>query len=157
MKTLYESIFDIDDNIDNLERVHLIGEEYEIDMSDIRCNYINKLLKKSILKVKPKYTCYESPKITIFDDKTNKMLEVLCNIILNIPIDCLNGSSSNGRFAMREYTGDHEKTFAGGCSLKKTMGGTVLMSAYGKSFPIKLANGMRTYDTPQIYIPLKKR
>ena len=87
MTSLYESLFDIDDNIDNVDRVHLIGEEYKIDVNDIRCNNIDKILKRSILKVQPKYTYYESPKITNFDDKTNKMLEVLCNIFLNTPLD----------------------------------------------------------------------
>ena len=156
MKSLYESLFDVDDNINNVDRVHLIGEEYEIDVRDIRCNNIDKILKRSILKVQPKYTHYESPKITEFDDKTNKILEVLCNLILNSPMDCLSGSSFNGRKAMMEYTGEHEKNFAGGCALKKTVGGELSMSAFGKSFPVKLDNGIRTYTTPQIYIPLKK-
>jgi hypothetical protein len=156
MRSLYESLFDVEDNIDNVDRVHLIGEEYEIDIKDVRCNNIDKILKRSILKVRPKYNYYQSPKITQFDDKTNKILEVLCNLILNIPIDCLSGSSFNGRKAMMEYTGEHEKTFAGGCAIKKTVGGVVCMSAFSKSLSVKLDNGMRTYATPQIYIPLKK-
>ena len=157
MTSLYESLFDVDDNIDNVDRVHLIGEEYEIDARYIRCSHNDKILKRSILKVQPKYDYYKSPKITEFDDKTNKILEVLCNIILNIPIDYTKGSSINGRKAMMEYTGDHEKTFGGGCSIKKTVGGAVSMSAFGKSFPVKLDNGIRTYVTPQIYIPLIKK
>ena len=156
MTSLYESLFDVDDNIDNVDRVHLIGEEYKIDVNDIRCNNIDKILKRSILKVQPKYTYYESPKITNFDDKTNKMLEVLCNIILNTPIDYTKRLSIHGRRAMMEYTGDHEKTFGGGCALKTNVGGELSMSAFAKSFPVKLDNGIKTYATPQIYIPLKK-
>ena len=156
MKSLYESLFDIDDNIEKVDRVHLIGEEYEIDVRDIRCSYIDKILKRSILKVQPKYTYYKSPKITEFDDKTNKMLEVLCNIILNTPIDYTKRLSIQGRRAMMEYTGDHEKTFGGGCALKTNVGGKLSMSAFGKSFPVKLDSGIKTYVTPQIYIPLIK-
>lgn len=45
MRGLYESLFDVEDNIDNVDRVHLIGEEYEIDIKDVRCNNIDKILK----------------------------------------------------------------------------------------------------------------
>ena len=36
MKSLYESLFDVDDNIDNMEASLLIGGSYNIDVEGIR-------------------------------------------------------------------------------------------------------------------------
>lgn len=155
MTSLYESLFDVNDNINNVDRVHLIGEEYEIDVNRIECSYIDRIFKAGIIKVVPKYNQYDSPKITQFEDKENKIIKALCKLILNLPINHLE-SDRTARRAMIEYTNEYEKFPMTGCKLVKS-GGHIFMSAGGKSFPITLDNGEKTYTTPRIYIPLIKK
>lgn len=155
MKSLYESLFDVEDNIENVARIHLIGEEYEIDVNRIECSYIDRIFKAGIIKAVPKYNQYDSPKITQFNDKENKIIETLCKLILNLPINHLE-SDRTARRAMIEYTNEYEKFPMTGCKLVKS-GGHIFMSAGAKSFPFVLDNGEKTYTTPRIYIPLKRR
>ena len=87
MRSLYESIFDIDDNIENVDRLKLIGDEWKINIEALRCYAWDDMLNEKILDYKPEINIYKSPKITSFDNKTNKVLEVLITIVLNCPLE----------------------------------------------------------------------
>ena len=156
MKSLYESLFDIDDNIENVDRVHLIGEEYEIDVNDIRCNLGKNIYKVGILKVQPPRDMFKSPNIDKFKDpKENKLIEVLCNIILNLPLDSIE-NRLEFRKNIEPFVEPYEKFKFGRCSITKNGWGEIYFYTSGKDVWVKEENGIRICKTPNIYIPLKK-
>ena len=157
MKSLYESLFDIDDNIDNVEASLLIGGSYDIDVDDIRLYELKKVFKIGLLKVKAPYDIIKPPKIEIdTDPKINKMVEKLCEIILNTPVQDL---EEDDRVYLTTYCPDLVNTLKGygGCHLAKTIGGQVHFYTNAKSIRVDLGNGIKTYKTPSITIPLIKK
>ena len=158
MKSLYESLFDVDDNINNMESSLLIGGYYDIDVDGIRLYELKKVFKMGLLKVKAPYDIIKPPKIEIddIDPKINKMVEKLCEIILNTPVSDLNDKS---RVYMSNYCPDLIDTVKGygGCHLAKTAGGHVNFYVSTKSIRVDLGNGIKTYKTPSITIPLIKK
>ena len=77
MKSLYESIMDVDDNIENIDSSLLIGGHYYIDIKDIRCTCL-----RDIFKIYPLFHLIFSdvPKsifcvIHIFNSKNNEQKE----------------------------------------------------------------------------------
>ena len=157
MTSLYESLFDVDDNIDNVDRVHLIGEEYEIDVNDIRCTLWKNIYKVGILKVQPPRNFYKSPKIDKFEDpKENKLIEILCTIILNLPIELIDDRWSF-RASIEPFIEPYEKFRFGRCHLSKNFAGDMHFYTTGKDVWVSEGNGIKVLKTPQIYIPLKRK
>ena len=158
LKDILEGIFDVDDNIDNMESSLLIGGNYDIDIDGIRLYELKKIFKMQLLKVKAPHDIIKSPKIEIddFDPKINKMVEKLCEIILNIPVQDL---EENDRVYISSYCPDLIDTVKGygGCHLAKTVGGQVHFYTKAKSIRVDLGNGIKTYKTPNITIPLIKK
>jgi hypothetical protein len=158
MKSLYESLFDVEDNIENMESSLLIGGKYDIDVDGIRLYELKKVFKIGLLKVKAPYDIIKPPKIEIddVDPKINKMVEKLCEIILNIPVHDL---EENNRVYLSSYCPDLIDNVRGygGCHLAKTVGGHVHFYVNAKSIRVDLGNGIKTYKTPSITIPLIKR
>ena len=158
MKSLYESLFDIDDNIDNMESALLIGGNYDIDVDGIRLYELKKIFKMQLLKVKAPYNIIKPPKIEIddVDPKINQMVQKLCEIILNTPVQDL---EEDDRVYLSSYCPDLIDTIKGygGCHLAKTVGGQVHFYTNAKSIRVDLGNGIKTYKTPTITIPLIKK
>ena len=158
MKSLYESLFDVEDNIDNVESSLLIGGKYDINVEDIRFFELKRVFKMGLLKVKAPYDVIRPPKIEIddFDPKINKMVEKLCEIILNTPVQDL---EEDNRVYLTTYCPDLVNTLKGygGCHLAKTVGGQVHFYVNAKSIRVDLGNGIKTYKTPSITIPLIRK
>ena len=157
MKSLYESLFDVEDNIENVARIHLIGEEYEIDTNDIRCTLWKNIYKVGLLKVQPPRNLYKSPKIDKFEDsKENKLIEILCNIILNLPIELIDDRWSF-RASIEPFIEPYEKFRFGRCYLSKDYTGNMCFYTTGKDVWVSEGNGIKVHKTPQIYIPFKRK
>ena len=158
LKDILEGIFDVDDNIDNMEASLLIGGSYDIDVEGIRLYELKRVFKMSLLKVKAPYDVIKPPKIEIddIDPKINQMVQKLCEIILNIPVRDL---EENNRVYLSSYCPDLIDTVKGygGCHLAKTIGGQVHFYVNAKSIRVDLGNGIKTYKTPSITIPLIRK
>lgn len=168
MKTLIESLLeeslleeslldDEDIQLDNIDKSLIIGGSYDIDVDGIQCIHWKNIYKIGILKAKSPINLIESPKIDKFDDsKTNNMLESLCRIILNLPIQCLN---DHNKFydEIGPIIDPYEKFKFGGCRINKTVGGQIFFYTNSKSIRVDLGNGIKTYETPHITIPLIKK
>lgn len=157
MTSLYESLFDVDDNIDEIDKSLLIGGQYDIDVKNINYFELKRVFKMGVAKITPKYNLINPPKIDIDPDKKiNNIIETICRIILNIPIHDLNNRSS---ITLGNYCPeiiDMVKGY-GGCRITRTVGGQVYFCADAKSIRVDIGNGIKTYKTPKLTIPLIKK
>lgn len=90
MKSLIESLLDVDDNIENVPDKFLIGDRFFI--SEAVCYGGEYIFSKRITKLKPKNNKYSIDKIGIknyYTDFDNNIINILCNIILNLPEKCI--------------------------------------------------------------------
>lgn len=157
MTSLYESLFDVDDNIDEIDKSLLIGGQYDIDVKNINYFELKRVFKMGVAKITPKYNLINPPKIDIDPDKKiNNIIETICRIILNIPIHDLNNRSS---ITLGNYCPeiiDMVKGY-GGCRITRTVGRQVYFCADAKSIRVDIGNGIKTYKTPKLTIPLIKK
>lgn len=163
MKTLIECLLeeslldDVDTQLDNIDKSLIIGGSYDIDVNGIQCIHWKNIYKIGILKAKSPINLIESPKIDKFDDpKTNKLLEVLCKIILNLPIYCLDDRIKFYNEVSHIFE-PYEKFKFGGCRINKTIGGQIFFYVNSKSIKVDIGGGVKTYETPHITIPLIKK
>ena len=120
MKTLYESIMDVDKNVDDLDKNILIGGHYYIDLGGIKCSHLKDVFKIGLIKMKQPREIIEGPEIDWYDDpKVCKMIEVLCAFILNLPLKCLDERHSKEL----DIVSDYMKFQYGRCHLGSTVGG----------------------------------
>lgn len=156
MKSLYESIMDVDDNIENMDSNLLIGGHYYIDINGIKCSHLNDVFKIGLIKMKQPREIIKGPVINLYDDpKENKMVEILCTFILNLPLKCLDERHQQELSIVADY----RKFQQGRCYLGSTIGGTKYFTIIAKSKKIYLDKDKKsyTYVTPTIYIPLHKK
>lgn len=156
MKSLYESIMDVDDNIENMDSNLLIGGHYYIDINGIKCSYLKDIFKIGLIKMKQPREIIKGPVINSFDDpKENKMVETLCTFILNLPLQCLDEKYQQELSIIADY----RKFQRGVCYLGSTIGGTkyFITNAKTKKTYLDKDNKSYTYVTPSIYIPLHKK
>ena len=156
MRSLYESLFDIDDNVDNVPDSFVIGDEYEI--AQVYCRSSVHIFKKSFLKVKPPKNFHKSPKITDFDDSTNKLMEVLCNIILNLPAECISDVHESC-MELSSYLDSHMKAGMSNPYIMKN-GGTqgYVFHVYGRKWvTCRDKDGTPRRDQPGVTIFLKRK
>lgn len=156
MKSLYESIFDIDDNIENVDSSLLIGGRYYIDIEGISGSHLKDVFKIGLIKMKQPREIIKGPEINSYDDpKENKIVETLCTFILNLPLKCLDERHSRELDIVTDYM----KFQYGRCYLGSTVGGMRFFNASSKSKKIYLDEDKKlsTYVTPNIYIPLYKK
>lgn len=156
MKSLYESIMDVDDNIENMDSNLLIGGHYYIDINGIKCSHLKDVFKIGLIKMKQPREIIKGPVINSYDDpKENKMVENLCTFILNLPLKCLDERHQQELSIVADY----RKFQYGRCYLGSTIGGTKYFTTIAKSKKIYLDKDKKsyTYVTPTIYIPLHKK
>lgn len=152
-----EGIFDIDDNIDSIEESLLIGGQYDIDVKNIKYFALDNVFKRGIIKVEPKYNIIDPPQITLDSNtKINNMIESICRIILNTPVHDLNEKSS---IILSKYCPDILDKLKGysGCRITRTVGGQLYFYADGKSIKVDIGDGIKSYKTPKLTIPLIKK
>lgn len=155
MKSLYESIMDVDDNIENVDSSLLIGGYYYIDVKDISGSHLKDVFKMGLIKMKQPREIIKGPEINSYDDpKENKMVETLCTFILNLPLKCLDERHPREL----DIVADYMKSIWN-CHLGSNVGGMRFFSANAKSKKIYLDEDKKlyTYVTPSIYIPLYKK
>lgn len=90
MKSLIESLLDVDNNIEDVPDKFLIGDRFFI--SEAVCYGGEYIFSKRITKLKPKNNKYSIDKIGIknyYTDFDNNIINILCNIILNLPEKCI--------------------------------------------------------------------
>lgn len=156
MKSLYESIMDVDDNIENMDSNLLIGGHYYIDINGIKCTCLRDIFKIGLIKMKQPREIIKGPVINSYDDpKENKMVETLCTFILNLPLKYIEEMRQQKLDTISDYMRDQY----GRCYLGSTIGGTKYFTIIAKSKKIYLDKDKKsyTYVTPTIYIPLHKK
>lgn len=156
MKSLYESIMDVDDNIENMDSNLLIGGHYYIDINGIKCSHLKDVFKIGLIKMKQPREIIKGPEVNSYDDpKENKMVENLCTFILNLPLKCLDERHQQELSIVADY----RKFQQGRCYLGSTIGGMKYFTTIAKSKKIYLDKDKKsyTYVTPTIYIPLHKK
>ena len=149
-----EGIFDVDDNIENFDKSLTIGGSYTIDVNDIRCTCPEKIFKLKLSKHKLGKSFTPSPKVNKFEPKINMMVEKLCEIILNLPIKCIDEHESFCE--LDPILSPYMKSNCSNPYISKNIGGDVRFHVYCR----KQAHIKNGYDikivTPNIYIPLIK-
>ena len=154
MRSLYESLFDVDNNVDSVPEEFLVGDNYEI--KDIYCRGSEHMFKKGLLKVKPPKGPHKVKKIDLFDDTTNKMVEVICNIILNLPAKCAEDSHMSC-VELSPYLDPYLKTGMSNPYIN-TNSGRYFFNIYGRKWVIcRSKDGTPRRDQPGITIFLNKK
>lgn len=156
MKSLYESIMNVDDNIENIDSSLLIGGHYYIDIKDIRCTCLRDIFKIGLIKMKQPREIIKGPEINRYDDpKENKIVETLCTFILNLPLKCLDERHQQELSIITDYM----KFQQGRCYLGSTIGGKKYFTTIAKSKRTYFDDNKKlyTYIAPSIYIPLYKK
>lgn len=158
-KYIKESLLDNEEDLLNkFDKSMFIGGYYDIDIENIKYNHLKNIFKIGLLNIKPKYDIIDSPKITIDDDlKINKMIEVLCRFILNLPIRFLNKRPFESDIDYWEPLWDCQKSKFGKCYISQNIGGDIQFYADTKSMRVDIGSGVKSYVTPNIYIPLIKK
>lgn len=156
MKSLYESIMDVDDNIENVDSSLLIGGHYYIDINGIKCSHLKDVFKIGLIKMKQPREIIKGPEINLYDDpKENKMVETLCTFILNLPLECLDERHQQELSIIADYM----KFQQGRCYLGSTISGNKYFTTIAKSKRTYLDGDKKLYAyiAPSIYIPLYKK
>ena len=130
MKSLYESIMDVDDSIENVDSNLLIGGHYYIDINDIKCTCLRDIFKIGLIKMKQPREIIKGPVINSYDDpKENKMVEILCTFILNLPLKYLEEMRQQKLDTISDYMRDQY----GKCYLGSNIGGIKFFLADAKT------------------------
>lgn len=156
MKSLYESIIDVDDNIENMDSNLLIGGHYYIDIRDIKSIHLKDVFKIGLIKMKQPREIIKGPKINSYNDpKENKMVETLCTFILNLPLKYLD----ERRPQKLDIVDDYMKFQYGRCHLESNVGGMqfFIATSESKKTYLDIDKKLSTYVIPSIYIPLYKK
>lgn len=156
LKDMFESIFDVDDNIENVKRSKLIGDELEVRIETLECFAWDVIFNKKIINYKPKIHIHKSPKITTFDNETNKVLESLITIILNCPLEWVENEKILSKTPEMLY--DIFKSFAtkyySNTGIAK-MWGKPYFHADGDILTSKIINGVQRVKYPRVSFELK--
>lgn len=158
-ESLKESILDIDDNIENVPDRFLIGDSFFI--SEAICYGSEYIFSKKITKLKLKNNKYSTTDIGLknyYTDFDNNVINILCNIILNLPEKCIY-DEHDSLIELSPYVDPFiKKVPISNAYIRKNSAGTFVFTLYINKFTtIYDSHNVPHKDQPRISIFLKKK